>query len=91
MHVKSLGVADVVGTPHTINELTAGHDSAGVAHEHLEQIEFLKRHRHCLTAHGDYVTVDIHAYRARLDNEGHEFVDLAMTTKNCTNARQQLT
>ena len=43
VHVEGLGVADVVRAPHPVDQLAAGEHPAGVAQEHLEQLELLER------------------------------------------------
>src|SRR3546814_6233160 len=43
VHVERLGVSEVVGSPHPVDQLPTGQDTPGVAHQHLEQLEFLER------------------------------------------------
>ena len=65
--VERLGVADVVGAPHPVDELHAGEHAAGVAQQHLQQLELLERQLHLLAADGDDVALDVHADRPRLE------------------------
>ena len=46
MDVEGLGVADVVGAPHPVDERLAGQHPAGVGQQELEQLELLQRERH---------------------------------------------
>src|SRR5665811_2383129 len=49
VNVQGLGVTDVVTAPHPIDQLCAGQHPAGVAQQHLEQLELLERQRYvCL-------------------------------------------
>ena len=69
MHVESLGVAEVVGTPDAVDQLTAGEHATRVAQQQLEQLELLERHGGLLARDGDRVALDVHAHVARLENE----------------------
>src|SRR4051812_38361054 len=61
--VQSLGVADVIGTPDTVDELAAGEHPARIAQQQLEQLELLQRQLHRRPVDGDHVAFDVHPDR----------------------------
>jgi hypothetical protein len=65
--VEGLGVADVVRTPDAVYQLHPGEHPAGVAQQHLQQLELLQRHRHRVAVDRDHVPFDVHPDRAGLD------------------------
>src|SRR5699024_7983294 len=65
--IQGLGVADIIGTPDAVDELTAGEHTAGVAQEVFQQVEFLQRHVDRLSVDGDGVAVHIHAHTSNLE------------------------
>ena len=59
MDIQCLRVAEVVGSPHPVDELTTREHPARVAHEHLEELEFLQRHADLAAVDRDGVPVDV--------------------------------
>ncbi len=72
MHVQGLGVPDVVGTPDPVDQLPARHHPAGIAQQHLEQLEFLQRKAYRLTVDRDRVPFHIHPDTAALHHIGDQ-------------------
>ena len=68
MHIERLGVADIVGAPDAVDELAAGEHAPRVAHQVLEQVEFLERHRHGRAVDEDGVALDVEADAAAFQN-----------------------
>ena len=91
MDVEGLGVTDVVGAPHAIDQLCTGQHASRVAHEKFEEVELLERHRDRLAAHRHHVTVHVHAHRARLDRGRQQLLRLAVSTEHGAHAGEQLT
>ena len=62
--VEGLGVADVVGAPHPVDEHVAGEHPAGVLEQQREQLELLERQPHvgrrgCVTSWRSVVEADV--------------------------------
>ena len=64
VHVQGLGVADVIGAPHPVDELPAGEHPPAVAQEVLQEIELLQRHGHRIAVDGDDMALDVHDHAA---------------------------
>ena len=59
VHVEGLGVADVVGAPHPVDEHVAGEHPPGVLHQQPQQLELLAPQVHLLAAHVDPALVEV--------------------------------
>ena len=67
MDIQCLGVTEIVGAPHPVDELTSGKHASSVTHEHLEELEFLQRHADLAAVHGNRVAVDVERDAAALE------------------------
>src|SRR5690606_40078403 len=61
VNIQRLGVAEVVATPHAVDQLAAGEHPACIAHQQLEQLELLERHVDLAAVDRDRVPVDVQA------------------------------
>ena len=86
MHVKGFGVADIVRTPDAVDELTPGEHPAGIAHQILEQVEFLEWQGDRLAVDRHGVSVDIHP-----DGPGLQYHHGAVVVGRLTAAAQHRT
>ena len=89
MHVERLGVAEVVGSPDAVDELTPREHAARVAQQQLEQLELLERHRDLAAVDGHLVPIDIHAHAVGLERTVSEAVVLDLAAQDGPDARQQ--
>src|SRR6478735_978886 len=87
--VQRLGVSDVVGAPHPVDELTAGEHPAGVAQEHLQQLELLEREPLRGAVDRDDVALDVHPDGSGLER-GRREVGLLPATQHGADPRHQL-
>src|SRR5690606_30309655 len=91
VHVEGLRVSEVVTPPDPVDELSAGEDSSGVAHEDFEQLELLQRHVDLRTVDRDRVAVDVQADTTALEYPLVELiVGLDHATQHRPHSREQL-
>ena len=89
MHVKSFSVANIVGSPHSVDEGGSGHDASCIAQQHLKQVELFEGKSHYRPLDADLVPLDVHPYPALLENIGGNFYFGAATTSHSADARDQ--
>ncbi len=90
MHVEGLGVAEVVGSPHPVDELAAREHAPRVAQQQLEQLELLQRHRDLAAVDLDRVALHVHAHGADLEHVERLVVHLDAAAEHGADPRQQL-
>ena len=91
MHVERLGVAEVVGSPHAVDELPARQHASGVAHQQLKQLELLERHVDLLAVDRDRVAVDVERHPSALEHVLFEVaVGRGRATQHGAHPREQL-
>jgi hypothetical protein len=67
VNVERLGVADIVGAPHAIDERVPGEHATGVLQQQLEQLELLQRQRHGFAPDQHLVTLRVEDHVADLE------------------------
>src|SRR5207344_1163716 len=70
VHVERLGVAHVVGSPHSIDERVASEHATGVLEQQREELELLQWQAHPLPADRDFVVVGIEPHVAGVSRVG---------------------
>src|SRR5262245_55647190 len=68
--VQRLGIADVVRSPHPVDQLHPREHASGVAEQHLEQLELFQWKLQGLSADGHDMAFDVHAHWSAFEHRG---------------------